>query len=216
MCVLFAPLSQKASQPSAAQARATISPLPLPFPPVGASHFAPLSAFFSTKSSKSPVFWHVFACFCNVFLESTVIYTFVAIRPFQNIIFYNVSNSLVSPNPWKRRYLHCVLQLFHAGQLKHICKKNKNIVFYSVFTMFSVENTVIYTFFGIKSVQNTGFGSVFNALASKNPSIPWSPQTLENTAIYTVFFNFSMFQCRWSTRTYIQKILRTHCFLKCV
>ena len=39
--------------------------------------------------------------------------------------------------------------------------------FYNVFTMFSVKNN---TFFGIKSVQNTVFGSVFNALASKNPS----------------------------------------------
>ena len=78
--------------------------------------------------------------------------------------------------------------------------------------MFSVENTVIYTFFGIKSVQNTGFCSVFNALASKKPSIPLSPQTLENTAIYTVFFNFSMCQCRWPTQTCIQKILQKHCF----
>ena len=58
-----------------------------------------------------------------------------------------------------------------AGQLKHIYKKIfKNIVFYSVFTMFFVKNTVIYTFFGITSVQNTGFCSVFKALASKNPS----------------------------------------------
>ena len=32
------------------------------------------------------------------------------------------------------------------------------------------RRTVIYTFFGIKSVQNTGFCSVFNALASKNLS----------------------------------------------
>ena len=39
-----------------------------------------------------------------------------------------------------------------------------------------------------------------------------SPQTLENTAIYTVFFNFSMFQCCWPTQTYIQKILQKHCF----
>ena len=42
--------------------------------------------------------------------------------------------------------------------------------------------------------------------------IPLSPQTLENTAIYTVFFNFSMCQCRWPTQTYIQKILQKHCF----
>ena len=92
------------------------------------------------------------------------------------------------------------------GQLKHMYKKSvKNIVFFSVFTMCSVENTVIYAVFGIKSVQNSGFCSVFNALASKN----W------NTAVYTVFFKFSMCQCRWPTQTYIQKIIQKHCFFQC-
>ena len=104
-----------------------------------------------------------------------------------------------------------------AGQLKHIYKKSfRRNIFYSVFTFFSVKHTVIYMFLGIKSVQNTGFRSVFNALASKNLSIPLSPQTLENTAIYTVFFNLSMFQCRWPTQTYRQKFLQKHCFLQCV
>ena len=46
--------------------------------------------------------------------------------------------------------------------------------------------------------------------------IPLSPQTLKNTAIYTVFFHFSMFQCRWPTQTYMQKFLQKHCFLQCV
>ena len=49
-------------------------------------------------------------------------------------------------------------------------------------------------------------------------SIPLSPQTLENTAIYaiySVFFIFSMFQCRWPTQTYIQEILPKLCFLQC-
>ena len=54
------------------------------------------------------------------------------------------------------------------GQLKHIYKKSsKNMVFFSVFTMCSVENTVIYAVFAITSVQNSGFCSVFKALASK-------------------------------------------------
>ena len=58
-----------------------------------------------------------------------------------------------------------------AGQLKHICTKSfKNIVFYRVFTMFSVKNIVIYTFFGMKSVKNSVFCSAFNVLASKNSS----------------------------------------------
>ena len=41
--------------------------------------------------------------------------------------------------------------------------------------------------------------------------IPSFPQTLENTAIYTVFFNFSMFQCRWPT---LQTVIQKHCFLQ--
>ena len=101
------------------------------------------------------------------------------------------------------------LQFFHVPMpLANSNTYTKNPSKTLFFTMFSVENTVIY-FFGIKSVQNTGFCSVFNAVASKSPSIPLSPQTFENTAIYIVFFNFSML-------TYIHKILqKKHCFLQC-
>ena len=139
--------------------------------------FCTVICIFFHKSSKSRVFWSVFACFCNALLQNTVIYTFVAIKPFQNIILYNVSNSLVSPNPWKHCYLHRFLQFFHVPMPlanSNIYTKNPSktlcFFFYSVFTMFSVKHTVIYTFFGIKSVQNTGFCSVFNALASQNIS----------------------------------------------
>ena len=55
-----------------------------------------------------------------------------------------------------------------AGQLKHRYTKSfKHIVFFSVFTFFSVKNAVIYTFFGSNTLV---FCSVFNALASKNHS----------------------------------------------
>ena len=78
-------------------------------------------------------------------LETTAIYT----------VFFNFSMfQCIWPT---QTYIHKILQK-HCFFLKHI------------FTMFSVKNTVIYTFFGIKSVQNTGFCSVFNDLASKNPS----------------------------------------------
>ena len=62
-------------------------------------------------------------------------------------------------------------------------------------------------------LQNT----VFTHLSPSNRSktslftmfpIPLSPQTLKSTAIYIVFFNFSMFQYRWPIQTYIQKLLR--------
>ena len=82
----------------------------------------------------------------------------------------------LSPQTQKNNAVYIVFFNFSmfqclSGQFKHIEKKSfKYIVFYSVFTMFSVKNTVIYTFFGIKSVQNSGFCSVFNALASKNLS----------------------------------------------
>ena len=65
-------------------------------------------------SPPNPVFFECVPCFCNGFLQSTVLYT---LKPVENIMFDNASNSLISP-------------------------------------------------------------------------------TVENTAIYSVFFNFSMFQCR--------------------
>ena len=85
------------------------------------------------------------------------------------------TKSMVSPNPWKHRYLHCFLQFFHvpmplANSNIYMQNSFKNNVFYNGFTMLSVNNTVIYTFFGIKLVQNTGFCCVFNALASKHLS----------------------------------------------
>ena len=42
-----------------------------------------------------------------------------------------------------------------------------------------------------------------------------SPQTFENTTIYSLFFNISMFQCRWPHQTYIQEILPIHCLSQC-
>ena len=79
------------------------------------------------------------------------------------------------------------------GQLKHIYKKlGQNIVFCSVFTMCSVENTVIYAVFGIKSVQNSGFCSVFKALASKKIQCRDLPKPLK-TQLFTLFS--SIFPC---------------------
>ena len=84
-------------------------------------------------------------------------------------------NAVISPNPWKHRYLHCLLQFFHvpmplANSNIYTQNPSKPLFFVQCFYMFSVKNAVIYTFFGLKSVQNTGFCSVFNALASKNHS----------------------------------------------
>ena len=149
--------------------------------------------YFSTKSSKSRVFWSVFACFCNVFLQNTVSYTFAAIKPFQNIIFYNVSNSLVSSNAWNHRYLH-LFTLFSsifpcsnvAGQLKH--KKILQKHFLQFFTMFSVKNTVIYTFFGPKH----WFLQCFQCSGIRKPF---------KISLFTMFFHFCpFFHCRKPTK----------------
>ena len=51
-------------------------------------------------SPQIPCSLNVFPCFCNGFLQSTVLYTFVAIKPVENIMFDNASNSL-SPQPLK-------------------------------------------------------------------------------------------------------------------
>ena len=76
--------------------------------------FEPVSIVFLCKISQIPCSLNVFTCFCNGFLQRTVIYTFVAIKPFQSIMFDHVSNSLISPNLRKYRYLHCVLQFVHV------------------------------------------------------------------------------------------------------
>ena len=116
------------------------------------------------------------------------------------------------PNRWKYRYLQCFLQFFHVpmpvansniyirnpsktlfltvffqcfqstdGNLHVFCHKGsksfQNIAFDSVFVMFPVKHTVIYTFFAITLVF-----AVFSML--------WHPKTLQNLAIYNVFFHF--------------------------
>ena len=160
--------------------------------------FCTVICIFSTKSSKARVFWSVFACFCNVFPQNTVIYTFVAIKPFQNIIFLQCSNSLISPNPWKHRYLHCFLQFFHVPMLlansniyNHIYKKSfKHIVFTHVF-----RHKVGLKHWFLRCFQGSGIKKTFNSLISLNP---WKhvhlhyflqffhvPMPLANSNIYT-------------------------------
>ena len=136
-------------------------------------------------------------------------------------MFDNASNSLISPNRWKYRYLQCFLQFFHVPMpvansniyirnpsktlfltvffqcfQSRFCYKGsksfQNIAFDSVFVMLPVKHTVIYTFFAITSVQNTCFCSVFNALASKNPA---------KSCYVQCFFHFwPFFHCRKATK----------------
>ena len=155
--------------------------------------FCTVICILSTKSSKTRVFWSVFACFCNVFLQNTVIYTFVTIKAFQNIIFYTVSNSLVSPNPWKHRYLHCFRQFFHAGQLKHIYKKSfkKHCFLQCVYNVFRQKHRNLHVF-QHKVGPRHWFVQCFQCSGIQKPF---------KTSLFTIFFHFCpFFHCRKPTK----------------
>ena len=164
--VICISISKIASQPSAAQAvqghdlGSSQWLLFYLFPRVGASQarefqiamtttprktvqttFCTVICIFSTKSSKSQFFLKCVCMFLQCFPSKhgpTVIYKFVAIKPFQNIILYNVSNSPCLPKPLKPPLFALFYSIFPcsnaAGQLKHTYKKSfKTIVFFTVF-----------------------------------------------------------------------------------
>ena len=62
------------------------------------------------------------------------------------------------------------------------------------------------------AAHTAGFSGSEQKLIFTMFPVPLSPHTLENAAIYTAFFNFSMLA---NSKTYIQKIMQTHCFLQC-
>ena len=128
-------------------------------------------------------------------------------------------NAVISPNPWKHSYLHCFLQFFHVPMPlanSNIYTKNRSkTLFFAVFLHFFRQKRRNLKVFRLKVGPKHWFLQCFQGSGIKKSSMPWSPQTLENTAIYTVFFNFSMCQCRWPTQPYIQKIVQKHCFLQC-
>ena len=68
---------------------------------------------------------------------------------------------------------------------------SKTLLFDSVFVMFPVKHTVIYTFFAYNVQSKTLVFAVFSML--------WHPKTLQNLAMYNVFFHFwPFFHCRES------------------
>ena len=101
------------------------------------------------------------------------------------------------------------------GQFKHIYKNQSKTLFFQCFyNVFRRKHRNLRGFRN-KVGPKQWFLQCFQGSGIKKSSMPWSPQTLENSVIYTVFFNFSMCQCRWPTQTYIQKILQKHCFFQC-
>ena len=126
----------------------------------------------------------------------------------------------LSPQPLKIPLFTCFLQFFHVPMPvanSNIYIRNPSKTFFdSVFPMFPVKQTVIYTFFchkGSKSFQNIAFDSVFVMLPVKHTviytffcynvqsktlvfavfSMLWHPKTLQNLAMYNVFFIFGRF-----------------------
>ena len=95
-------------------------------------------------------------------------------------------------------------------------KNRSKTLFFAVFLHFFRQKRRNLKVFRLKVGPKHWFLQCFQGFGIKKSSMPWSPQTLENTAIYTVFFNFSMCQCRWPTQTYIQKIVQKHCFFQCL
>ena len=154
---------------------------------------------FSTKPSKS-IFLKCVCMFLQGFPSKHVnlhICHHKSAPKFQNIIFLRCFQFPFLPKPLKNTAIYTVFfnfsMLANSNIYNHIYKKSfKNIVLYSVFTMFSVKNAVIDTFFGIKSVQNTVFFQCFQCSGIQKPF---------NISLFTVFFHFCpFFHCRKPTK----------------
>ena len=139
----------------------------------------------------------MFPCFCNGFLQSTVIDTFVAIKTGRKHHRRQCFQFPDLPKPLKIPLFTVFSSIFpcsNAGsQLQHIYKKSfQNIVFDSVFPMFPVKHTVIYTFFchkGSKSFQNIAFDSVFAMFPVKHTVIYtfFAITSVQNTCFCSIF-----------------------------
>ena len=126
-------------------------------------------------------------------------------KPVENIMFDNASNSLISPIPLENtRYLQCFSSIFSINfQCQPVANSNIYIyirnpsktLFLTVFFRNGcpVKQTVIYTFFAINRQSKTLVIAVFSML--------WHPKTLQNLAMYNVFFHFwPFFHCRKATK----------------
>ena len=142
------------------------------------------------SQSLSRVFWSVFACFCNVFLQ------FVAIKPFQNIFFImclipffpqtleNTANwTYIQKKDRKILQTHCFWQCFHNVFRKK--RRNWHVFRHRI----GPKNWFLQCF------QGSGIQKPFNSLISSNP---WKhrylhcflqffhvPMPLANSNIYT-------------------------------
>ena len=124
--------------------------------------------------------------------------------------------SPLSPQTLENAAIYIVFFNFSmlANSNRYTKKSCKHIVFQCFYNVFSRKHRNL-DVLRHKVGPKQWFLQCFQGPGIKKRSIPWSSQTLENTAIYTVSFNFSMCQCCWPTQTYVQKIIQKHCFCQC-
>ena len=123
---------------------------------------------------------------------------------------------ILSPKPLKTLLFTLCSSIFPCWPTQtYIQKIIQKHSFFRCFYMFFRQKHRNLHVFRHKVGPKHWFLQCFQGSGIKKRSIPWFPQTLEDTAIYTVFFNLSMCQCRWPTQTYIQKIIQKHSFFRC-
>ena len=163
----------------------------------------------------------MFACFYNVFLQNTVIYTFVAIKPFQNIYnFIQCFQLPYLPKPLKTPLFTLFSSIFPcsnaAGQLKHIYKKPSKTLFFTVFlhsfyNVFRQKHRNLHVFRHtvgpkhslLQCFQCSGIQKLFKSLISPNP---WKHRYLH---CFLQFFHVPMPLANSNIYT---KSLQKHCF----
>ena len=108
---------------------------------------------------------------------------------FSRLWHQNKFNAVISPNPWKRRYLHCFLQFFHVPMPlanSNIYTKNRSkTLFLSVWLHFFRQKRRNLHVFRLLSRSKTLVFAVFSML--------WHPKTIQHIAIYSVFSFLSVF-----------------------
>ena len=97
-------------------------------------------------------------------------------------------NAVISPNPWKHRYLHCFLQFFHVPMPlanSNIYTKNRSkTLFFSVFLHFFRQKRRNLHVFRLKVGPKHWFLQCFQCSGIQKPF---------KISLFTVFFHFCPF-----------------------
>ena len=165
--------------------------------------FCTVISIFFHRILQIPCFLTCVACFCNVFLQDTVIYTFVAIKPFQNS-FLQCFQFPCLPEPLKTPLFTLCSSIFPcanaAGQLKHIYKKSfKNIVCFQCFCIFFRQKHRNLHVFRHKVGPKHWFLQCFQGSGIQKPF------KISQFTIYSVFSFVTVFLLQEATKMTTQK-----------